>query len=169
MWAQGGGAEEEGEQVLSRLLLSTEPKVGLDLITLRSQPELKPRVRCSTNCTIQAPLESRLKKIIYICLYDFNFYYFYHLSIVHYLKKKGVFFFKGVYMNRKEKKILLVSPARDISYQCSIWYGQLSRRFLFFVYFILFYFNFLKDLIYLTEREHKQEEGLREREKQAPP
>ena len=32
------------------------PDVGLDPRTLRSQPELKPRVRCSTDGTTQVPL-----------------------------------------------------------------------------------------------------------------
>ena len=35
--------------------LSVEPNVGLDLMTPRSQCELKPRVRHSTNCAMQVP------------------------------------------------------------------------------------------------------------------
>ena len=34
---------------------NTEPDVGLHPITPRSWPELKPRVRCLTNCTTQVP------------------------------------------------------------------------------------------------------------------
>ena len=40
-----GGAEEEEENPEADVTLSTEPRVGrLDLMTLRSLPELKPRV-----------------------------------------------------------------------------------------------------------------------------
>ena len=39
----GGGAEGEGECEAGSLW-STEPDAGLDLTTLRSQPEWKPRV-----------------------------------------------------------------------------------------------------------------------------
>ena len=39
-----GKAEAEGERISSRLPLSMEPNTGLDLMTLRSWPELKPRV-----------------------------------------------------------------------------------------------------------------------------
>ena len=41
---------EEGErESQADFPLSMEPDMGLDLMTLRSQPELKPRIRCSTN------------------------------------------------------------------------------------------------------------------------
>ena len=33
-----------------------EPEAGLDLMTLRSQPEPKPRVGCLMDCTTQVPL-----------------------------------------------------------------------------------------------------------------
>jgi len=36
-------------------MLSTEPIVGLDLTTLRSLPELKPRVECLTDYATQVP------------------------------------------------------------------------------------------------------------------
>ena len=35
----------------------TEPKAGLELTTLRSRPELRPRVGCSTDWATQAPLQ----------------------------------------------------------------------------------------------------------------
>ena len=41
-----GGAEGKGERVLAESVLSVEPNGGLDLRTLRSQPEPKPRVGC---------------------------------------------------------------------------------------------------------------------------
>ena len=36
---------------------SMEPNVGLELMTLRSRPELRSRVRCLTNKAIQVPQE----------------------------------------------------------------------------------------------------------------
>ena len=41
----GGGTEGKGERI-SDSLLSMEPNSGLDLMTLRSGPELKAGVRC---------------------------------------------------------------------------------------------------------------------------
>ena len=48
---QAGGAE--GER-FKQITLSMEPNVGLDLTTLRSLPELIPRVRCLMDYTTQA-------------------------------------------------------------------------------------------------------------------
>jgi len=45
---QEGGRETQADSVLS-----TEPNAGLSFITLRSQPEPKPRVRCLTDCATQ--------------------------------------------------------------------------------------------------------------------
>ena len=51
-----GGAEGEEERVLSRFSAEHGAHVALDLMTLRSGPELKPGVRCLTDCTTtQAP------------------------------------------------------------------------------------------------------------------
>ena len=45
-------------------VLSIEYDKGLDLMTLRSQLKLKPRVSCSTDCTTWVPLEeSCLKRV----------------------------------------------------------------------------------------------------------
>ena len=49
----GGGAEGKGQ---ANSALSTEPNVGFDLLTLRSWPEQKSRVRCSTDWGTQAPI-----------------------------------------------------------------------------------------------------------------
>ena len=50
----GGGAVGEGErESQADSLLSTELDVGLHLMTLRSQPELKPRVHRLTDCAAQ--------------------------------------------------------------------------------------------------------------------
>ena len=38
-------------------VLNVESDAGLDLKTLRSQPEPKPRVQCLTYCTTQTPLK----------------------------------------------------------------------------------------------------------------
>ena len=59
--ARAGGAEGEEERAIpSKLQLSTEPDVGLNLTTMRSQPEPKPRVPPLTDCTIQAPPKNTL-------------------------------------------------------------------------------------------------------------
>lgn len=50
-----GGAEGEGESEADSALCM-EPDMGLDLTTLRLQPELKPRVSCLTGCVTQVPL-----------------------------------------------------------------------------------------------------------------
>jgi len=46
----GWGVEEQRQKRESQAYstLSAEPNAGLNLTTLRSQPELKPRVGCST-------------------------------------------------------------------------------------------------------------------------
>ena len=54
---RGKGAEGEWERVLNRLC--TEPIPGLNLTTLRSWPELKPKVSHMTNCATQVPLVMR--------------------------------------------------------------------------------------------------------------
>lgn len=41
-----------------------EPNVGLDLSTLRLQPEPKPRVRCLSDCTTQTTPETTLSEHI---------------------------------------------------------------------------------------------------------
>ena len=56
-------------------MLSAEPDPGLDLMTLRSWPKLKPRVRYLTNCTTQAPL-------------IWSFYSHHPLEVLAYRKKK---------------------------------------------------------------------------------
>jgi len=45
---QEGKREREGESQANSVL-STEPSVGLNLMTLGSRPELKPRVGCLTD------------------------------------------------------------------------------------------------------------------------
>ena len=52
---QEGWKERETEPQAD-FLLSMEPKRVLDLMTLRSWPELKPRVGCLTDCATQTPL-----------------------------------------------------------------------------------------------------------------
>ena len=60
---EGGEGEEEKERwSQADSVLSAEPDVGLDLVTLRSPPELKPRVRHLTNCTTQVPPKTALLK-----------------------------------------------------------------------------------------------------------
>ena len=44
------------ETVSSNFPLCVEPNMGLNLMTLRSQPGLKPRVEHLTECATQAPL-----------------------------------------------------------------------------------------------------------------
>ena len=62
IWERGkcegvrGGGRGRGRGSLKNTLLSKKPDIGLDLTTLRLQPELKPTVRRSTGCTIQVPL-----------------------------------------------------------------------------------------------------------------
>lgn len=51
----GGGVEGEGESQADSVL-SMEPDVGLYLMILRSVPELRLRVWCSTNQAIRVPL-----------------------------------------------------------------------------------------------------------------
>ena len=51
-WRSKGEKERETQ---ADSALSTEPNSGLNLRTLRSQPELKPRVRCLTNSATQVP------------------------------------------------------------------------------------------------------------------
>jgi len=47
---------------------SAEPEGGLDLTTLRSWPEPKPRVQCSTYLATQAPLRSGLLQLVRVGL-----------------------------------------------------------------------------------------------------
>lgn len=47
--------DEGGRESPKQTALSAEPDIGLDLATLRSGLELKPRVRCSTNYATQVP------------------------------------------------------------------------------------------------------------------
>lgn len=46
------------------LTAEPEPEVGLDLMTLRSGPEPRPRVRGLTDCITQAPRFCEVLKII---------------------------------------------------------------------------------------------------------
>ena len=48
MHTSGKGREKRERESQADSVLSTEPDAGLDLISLRSQPELKPRVGQST-------------------------------------------------------------------------------------------------------------------------
>ena len=50
--AQWAGRSREREKISTQ---SAEPNVGLDLLTLRSQPKLKPRVRHLTDCDTRCP------------------------------------------------------------------------------------------------------------------
>lgn len=50
----GRGREREKESKTSSAL-SAEIDMGLDPTTVRPRPEQKPRVRCPTHCTTQAP------------------------------------------------------------------------------------------------------------------
>lgn len=56
------GRESEGESQADSVW-STEPYVGLDLMTLRSGPGLKPRDGPSTDCTSQASFHAILTNI----------------------------------------------------------------------------------------------------------
>ena len=49
------GQRERERESEADFILSAEPNVGLDLMTLRSPPEWKPRVGCLTNCATQVP------------------------------------------------------------------------------------------------------------------
>lgn len=51
----GRGTEAVEERIQAVSMLSAEPHMGLDPMTLRLSPELKTRVRCSTNCSTQVP------------------------------------------------------------------------------------------------------------------
>ena len=46
-WRRGRGRGERQSQ--ANTVLNMEPDAGLSLMTLKSLPELKPRVDCSTN------------------------------------------------------------------------------------------------------------------------
>ena len=60
----GGGGEGEGERENPQAdsSLCREPNMGLNHIALRSWPELKSRVRCSTKWATQEPSKSRILK-----------------------------------------------------------------------------------------------------------
>ena len=49
------GQEEREKEPEADSTLTMEPNTGLDLMTLKSWPELKPRVRSLTNCATQVP------------------------------------------------------------------------------------------------------------------
>lgn len=53
----GEGARERERESQAGSALSGEPDTGLDPTTLRSGPEQKRSVRCSTDCAIWAPQE----------------------------------------------------------------------------------------------------------------
>ena len=59
-------AEGGGEESLKQTVLSAEPNEGLNPRTLRSPPELKSRVRCSTNYTTQVPQDDSLIMLILV-------------------------------------------------------------------------------------------------------
>ena len=48
-------SRERGRENSRQTLLSAEPGAGLDPMAMRSQRELKPRVRSLTNCATQGP------------------------------------------------------------------------------------------------------------------
>ena len=50
------GQKERERKSQAEFDLTTEPDVGLNIMTLRSLPEPKPIVRCLTNCATQATL-----------------------------------------------------------------------------------------------------------------
>ena len=51
------GAEREGQRKSQGVsTFSPEPNTGLDLMTMRSWPELIPRIQCFSDWTIQVPL-----------------------------------------------------------------------------------------------------------------
>ena len=54
----GEGQRERERESQADSPLSVEPDTRLNLMTLRSQPEPKPGVRCSTDLAIQAPLNN---------------------------------------------------------------------------------------------------------------
>ena len=56
------GQRKREKESLADSTLSREPNAGLDPMTLRPLPELKPGVRCSTSCAVQVSLRS--KKIL---------------------------------------------------------------------------------------------------------
>ena len=60
---RGRGRAREKRKSLVDSLLSTESDAGLQLTTLRSWPELKPRVRCLTNWATQVSQTSWLPKV----------------------------------------------------------------------------------------------------------
>ena len=49
-----------GGENLKQTALGMEPDMGLDLTSLRSGPEPKPRVGCLTDCATQVPHQSLL-------------------------------------------------------------------------------------------------------------
>ena len=55
-----GRGRERGRESQANSMLSMEPKMGLNLMTLRSWLKQKPRVGCLTNWAPQAPLSSAL-------------------------------------------------------------------------------------------------------------
>ena len=66
-----GRAEGEGERASqANSTLSSEANAELNLMTLRSQPELKPRVRCLTDCATQVPLYVPMFKVQHVQFYS---------------------------------------------------------------------------------------------------
>ena len=51
-----GKGRGKGRESQANSSLSNETNMGLNLTTLRSGPELKPRVGCPTDCATQVPL-----------------------------------------------------------------------------------------------------------------
>ena len=64
---EAGEGQRERERG-SRLPLSREPHMGLDLTTLGSQPEPKPRVRRLTDRATQEPLDIELLSCITVII-----------------------------------------------------------------------------------------------------
>ena len=65
---EGRGRRRENPKQIPDSKLSVEPHPGLDPMTLRSRPELKPRVRHLTDCTIQALPMCLLSMLFFVVL-----------------------------------------------------------------------------------------------------
>ena len=100
-----GDGQREGERIPSRLLtVTTEPDAGSNSRTMRSWPELKPRVRHLTSCTTQVPQCCIFKKKTVV--YN-NFCFLNFLPILLHVKGWAVEnMFKWLYLIKDTKEKL---------------------------------------------------------------
>ena len=69
---QWGGGRGRGRESQANSTLNAEPDMELDLTTLRSQPEAKPRVRGLTHCTTEASLSLTFKGNFHFTFYTIS-------------------------------------------------------------------------------------------------